>query len=428
MINLSVFLISLLFSFFANASDEVGNWYYSKFPSEQMTVPEGSNLEGWMYDFCRRKSNTDLTSYPKDDNETALGEYTAGCFSYESVNDTQWIFSYDSARGDHPGPFFLYAYKIQNCADDEEYSKTEHSCVLKKTSCPSSGTEFLGGRGTGSLIFGSDSKWYVIDGAPASVCKNKCVLNKPDRAVNCFSDDPNLTQGQSAHCNYNYQYSGQDCAEDQMYGMGEATGGYAMNASADCSPEEMDPFYGTCPKDNNDSTTVGSGGTQVGGGTPGGSGGSGGTGGDGGGDNGGTGGTGGSGGTGGDGGTGSGGGDGDGSGDQEPSCPGCTGGSLSEPSRKGSFADAIATLDSQIVEGKALIKNKMSEIKESVSKQIVFELDEGTGQLQCDSVHVQTLDIEFELCLSDYSEQLGSFKYFILFIATLVAFFIVFRD
>lgn len=419
----------LFFSRLAVAADEVGNWYLSKFPDVQITVPEGQNLDSWMYDLCRRKSNTDLTKLPKDEKESAMGEYTAGCFSYEAVNENQWIFAYDSARGAFPGPFFLYAYKIQKCPEDEEYSKTENSCVAKKIVCPTTGTEFLGGRGTGGLIRSStDNKWYVIDGAPPDVCRNNCILKKPERAVNCFSDEPSLVVSQLAHCNYNYEYNGQSCDTEAMYGMGEATGGYAMNSAADCLPEEMDPYYGTCTKEKDENSTVGNGGTQVGGGSPGTGGGTGGgdTGGD-------TGGGGTGGGTGGGdtgGGDTGGGGTGGGTGEDgdTDNCESCVPGQLVKPASKGAFTEAIQNLDAAMIVDKQSLKAKLQEVKQVFSNFASFDLEGGDGKLPCDSVRVEQLNIDFKLCIADYGDQLSVLRTFILFIAALIAFFILFKD
>ena len=126
-------------------------------------------------------------------------------------------------------------------------------------------------------------------------------------------------------------------------------------------------------------------------------------------------------------GTGTGGGSGDGSGD-DPTCPTCTGGTLREPSTKGSFTDSIAQLDLGIKDGKTEIINKIKEVKDAIAKETTFELADGNGQLQCDSVHIETLNVNFELCLSKYADQLGGLRFFFLFIATLIAFFIVFKD
>lgn len=413
-----------LLSTFVNAADEVGNWYFDGFPDVQVSYDSSVGKYKQQSSFCNRYATSDLSDKSQVRDNTAMGKKLVVLSVVNNVSETSFQCAYyeaETVNSDAPVLVYLYVYTIEQCADDEEFDKSEHSCKKKEAECPSTGNEFLGGWGTGALIYAApEDKYYVMDGAPASVCRNKCVLNKPERAVNCFADQLPLQQGQVAHCNYNYAYSGETCASDEMYGMGEATGGYSMNPVQDgCSSSDIASTT-SCEKTVNDSTTVGSSGTQVGDSNPGtGSGGSGGS-------SGGDSGSGGSSGGGGSSGDGSGSGTGDGD-SGSVGCPGCSSGSLSEPSSKGSFGDAIADLETGIQEGKTLIQTKVKEIKETLSKNTAFTLEGGDGKLPCDSVDLPQLNMKFELCISDYSEQLSIFKYIILFAATIVAFFIVFR-
>ena len=191
---LAVFIIffgSYSSAFAAFTKDAVGNWYLSKFPDLQVSaVPEGFNPDGTMYELARMKENTDMRSLTKDENETALGEFTANSFSQEVVNATQWIFGYNSAVGDHPGPFFLYAYQIQSCAADEEYSKSEHMCVAEEPKCSEGETSLRSGFSS-HLVQTAPYTVYILDKTPEKMClehantTKTCIYNKPAKSHSC---------------------------------------------------------------------------------------------------------------------------------------------------------------------------------------------------------------------------------------------------
>lgn len=294
--------------------DAVGNWYLSKFPDLQVAVPQGNNPEGTMYDLCYMKANTDMRALPKDENETAIGEFTSSCFNVDTVNATQWIFSYNTAVGDRPGPFFLYAYKIESCAADEEYSKEEHSCVKK--ACVAGTISLLSGKGGPIIKSSTGPELYVADNAPDSTCAytdgtKACTFNKPASSHSCFAAGPivpdengNPTSNQMfGHCNYEYINSGDPCTiPSGPQELRPGSGGYPLEMQTGevvtCEPG--------VPKEGcGDGGTGGTGGAGDTGGT--GSGGTGGTG------------------SGGSGGTGSGGTGGTGSGGSGGTCSGGTG-------------------------------------------------------------------------------------------------------
>jgi hypothetical protein len=422
------------------AADEVGNWYFDGFPGVQLTPEAGVALWRQKKDFCERYATSDLTAVTQIRDNTAMGKKLVVLSDVLDVNSNVFQCSYFESETVNTSPVavYLYVYTIEQCAEDEEFSKSEHICVPKEVECAEGDTSLRSGVSS-HLIATAPYTVYVNDQTPSKMClkyadsAKTCIYNKPSSTHSCYSDQPLPYDVQGylpatahyGHCNYEFTSTAEACTQTASNDLPNAWGGYSLSESTTptditCAPGIEIPG---CPIVDGSGATGGSGGTGGGDGT----GSTGGTG-----DGGGTGG----GGLPGDGDctltgcTGTGGGSGgDGSDDdEEDDCPTCTAGNLTKPTSKGSFADAIASMDSGIQEGKTQIKTKVKEVKELLANQTSFQLESGDGRLQCDSVHIETLKINFELCLSAYADQLAGLKYFILFIATLIAFFIIFKD
>ncbi|WP_430318745.1 hypothetical protein [Pseudomonas nitroreducens] len=259
--------------------------------------------------------------------------------------------------------------------------------------------------------------------------KDHCIF-EPGDPKNCTSTQCEFDMSPSGNDNPADNTDGtdpekslQDYLDDlaKKFDCVKTANGYVGCSNAQQTPPDVDPddrcFPGyswsgsTCvatpggPASNNNSGSGSGGGTNPG--TGGGDGGDGGTnpgtgGGDGGGD-------------GGD--NGGGGGDDDGGGDPKEK--------LEEP-KAGSWTDALKEWDGKVTEAQKEFKEKIKQNADSLKGVFDLNLGEGGGALPCDSFTVWKTSVS--LCFTPYEDKLVYLKYALMFMASVLAAFIVLKD
>jgi len=111
-------------------------------------------------------------------------------------------------------------------------------------------------------------------------------------------------------------------------------------------------------------------------------------------------------------------GDGEGDGDSE-------GGGLHKPT-KGTFDDAIADYETKIDEALAEVKDKAGQFGDLINQKIDVSLSSSNAALPCFSATIRGDNVGF--CFSTYADQLSVVRNILLFLATILAFYIIFRE
>lgn len=320
--------------------------------------------------------------------------------------------------------------------DKPVYNSDTGECEPEPKDCSETVGEALLARSSGPIAV-VNGRSYVIS-SPPSVCSVGCSYDPAsNKATTCYADSGSTTSG---FCNYVVEGTGEPCTVDNLVPGGT---GDPLPSGETPDPEAppSDPNDPGCPSGYSWSgtTCVKSDGTGGSGDGSGGSGDGSGTGsGDGSGDGTGSGGSSGGGSSGGGSGDGSGTGSGDGSGDGTGSGGGGVGGdgdgegeglpsgTLEEPER-GSFDEAITEWDQKIADSRAELKTKHAQLSQLVAAQTSFDLSDTSGRLFCESVDFYGRSVS--ICLDEYSDQLSVIRYVLIFLATLLAFYIIFvRD
>lgn len=109
--------------------------------------------------------------------------------------------------------------------------------------------------------------------------------------------------------------------------------------------------------------------------------------------------------------------------DEEKAGEGLSSGELQKP-KQGNYDDALVEWDQKIADAKQEFKDKLAQIKELATASSALNLSGGGGQLPCPSFTVWGMSVD--LCVSDYSSELALIKWALLFIATVIAFYIIF--
>ncbi len=302
---------------------------------------------------------------------------------------------------------------------------------LCEATCSDTVGESLLVRGDDAVVINSNGTNYVASQAPESICSLSCSY----APVSNFSASCYLVAGSTStgYCNYIVEGTGDSCNGSNLVA-GDASGDPLNPADPGDGgePEEPDPCHGvpgyewdgsTCVKTGDEGGDDGSGDGGDGSGDGDGDGSGDGDGGDGSGD----------GGSGGDGG-GSGDGDGDGSGGGGGSGDGgCTGedcgegegGGLNRP-EKGNFEEAIAEYDQKITDTLAEIKDQSGQFGSLIEQKMAIPLNSGNAVLPCFEADIAGRTVGF--CLSDNADQLAILRNILLFLATVIALFIIFRE
>ncbi|THG82150.1 hypothetical protein E5198_10310 [Pseudomonas sp. A-1] len=115
-----------------------------------------------------------------------------------------------------------------------------------------------------------------------------------------------------------------------------------------------------------------------------------------------------------------------GEGGDEITVIGGSGSQLVEPAL-GNFDDSAADWDEKVDEAQQELRDVVADIKSTFTASSSPTLSGGSGSLPCDSITV--LGSRFSLCLTPYEGSLAIIKTILLFVAALIAFFIIFvRD
>jgi hypothetical protein len=279
-------------------------------------------------------------------------------------------------------------------------------------------------RGDDAVVINSNGTNYVASQAPESICSLSCSY----APVSNFSASCYLVAGSTStgYCNYIVEGTGDSCSGSNLVA-GDSSGD-PLNPVDPGDGGEPDPCHGVPGYEWDGSTCVKTDGDGGGDGSGDGGDGSGDGDGDGSGD-----GDGGDGGSGGDGG-GSGDGDGDGSGGGGGSGDGgCTGedcgegegGGLNRP-EKGNFEEAIAEYDQKITDTLAEIKDQSGQFGSLIEQKMAIPLNSGNAVLPCFEADIAGRTVGF--CLSDNADQLAILRNILLFLATVIALFIIFRE
>jgi len=109
--------------------------------------------------------------------------------------------------------------------------------------------------------------------------------------------------------------------------------------------------------------------------------------------------------------------------DEEKAGEGLPSGELQKP-KQGNYDDALVEWDQKIADAKQEFKDKLAQIKELATASSALSLSGGGGQLPCPSFTVWGMSVD--LCVSDYADELAAIKWALLFIATVIAFYIIF--
>lgn len=355
---------------------------------------------------------------------------------YGSV-DSVTIAPSTRAKCDHfregQSPITRYAYRYGNsCPPDTTYNSETGGC---EAGCADTIGTPLFVRGDNAIVINSNGTNYVASQAPASICSMGCSFEPASSfASSCYLVSGSTNTG---YCNYIVEGTGDSCSGSNL--IPGDTSGDPLNpppepTDPNAPPPEPDPCHGVPGYEWNGTTCVKS---ETGGGDDGsgdGGDGSGDGSGDGGGDGSGGGTGGGSSGGDGSGGDGSGGdGDGSGSGGGGSGDGGCTGdecgggegGGLNQP-EKGNFDDAIAEYDQKITDTLAEIKDQSGQFGSLIEQILAIPLNSGNAVLPCFEADIAGRTVGF--CLSDNAEQLALLRNIILFLATVIALFIIFRE
>ncbi|WP_139231890.1 hypothetical protein [Azotobacter beijerinckii] len=104
-------------------------------------------------------------------------------------------------------------------------------------------------------------------------------------------------------------------------------------------------------------------------------------------------------------------------------------GELSEPSERGNFDAELAEWDQLIADSRVDLRSKLDQMAELVTAETSLSLSGTSGRLYCQSVNVPALGSSFELCLDEYQDELVGLKWILIFMASVLAFYIIFvRD
>lgn len=101
-------------------------------------------------------------------------------------------------------------------------------------------------------------------------------------------------------------------------------------------------------------------------------------------------------------------------------------GDLTAPGERGNFADELAEMDQAIADSRADLRGKLDQMAELVTAQTQLSLSEGGGQLSCQIVPIAALGSSIEICFSEYEDELANLRWIILFLAAVLAFYIIF--
>lgn len=102
-------------------------------------------------------------------------------------------------------------------------------------------------------------------------------------------------------------------------------------------------------------------------------------------------------------------------------------GSLAEPSERGNFVAELAEWDQLIADSRVDLRSKLDQMAELVTAETALSLSDTSGRLYCQSVPVA--GTTFDICLDDYQDELVGIKWILIFMATVLAFYIIFvRD
>ena len=102
-------------------------------------------------------------------------------------------------------------------------------------------------------------------------------------------------------------------------------------------------------------------------------------------------------------------------------------GSLAEPSERGNFDAELAEWDQLIADSRVDLRSKLDQMAELVTAETALSLSDTSGRLYCQSVPVA--GTTFDICLDDYQDELVGIKWILIFMATVLAFYIIFvRD
>lgn len=308
-----------------------------------------------------------------------------------------------------------------SCDEGTIYNPETGAC---ETDCADTVGESLLVRGDDAVVINSNGTNYVASQAPESICSLSCSY----APVSNFSASCYLVAGSTStgYCNYIVEGTGDSCSGSNLVA-GDSSGD-PLNPVDPGDGGEPDPCHGVPGYEWDGSTCVKTDGDGGGDGSGDGGDGSGDGDGDGSGD-----GDGGDGGSGGDGG-GSGDGDGDGSGGGGGSGDGgCTGedcgegegGGLNRP-EKGNFEEAIAEYDQKITDTLAEIKDQSGQFGSLIEQKMAIPLNSGNAVLPCFEADIAGRTVGF--CLSDNADQLAILRNILLFLATVIALFIIFRE
>ncbi|UJJ32336.1 attachment protein [Halopseudomonas maritima] len=308
------------------------------------------------------------------------------------------------------------------------------STGLCEATCSDTVGESLLVRGDDAVVINSNGTNYVASQAPESICSLSCSY----APVSNFSASCYLVAGSTStgYCNYIVEGTGDTCSGSNLVA-GDTSGDplNPVDPGDGSEPEEPDPCHGvpgyewdgsTCVKTDGEGGGDGSGDGGDGSGDGDGDGSGDGDGGDGSGD-------GGSGGDGDGGGSGDGDGDGSGGGGGGSGDGGCTGedcgegegGGLNRP-EKGNFEEAIAEYEQKITDTLAEIKDQSGQFGSLIEQKMTIPLNSGNAVLPCFEAEVVGRTVGF--CLSDNADQLAILRNILLFLATVIALFIIFRE
>lgn len=105
---------------------------------------------------------------------------------------------------------------------------------------------------------------------------------------------------------------------------------------------------------------------------------------------------------------------------------GLASGDLQAP-EKGNFTEALAEMDQKIEQDKEDLKSSLQRFRDLFSSNALVNLSGGDGgRLFCQSAPV--LNTEFSICMDKYADHLSGLRWILIFVATLIAFFIIFRQ
>jgi len=310
------------------------------------------------------------------------------------------------------------------CPSGQELNSATGLC---ETDCSDTVGESLLVRGQDSVVVNSNGTNYVASQAPESICVSSCGYAPASSfAAGCYLLAGSTDTG---YCNYIVEGTGDSCSGFNL--IPADTSGDPLNPSTDPTDPEDDPCHGvpgyewngtTCVKNDGGGDGEGDGsGDGSGDGDGDGDGDGSGDGSDGGGSDG-SGGSGDGDGSSGGGGSGGGNGGGDCSGDD---CGPGEGGGLSAP-EKGNFDEAISYYEAEIEYTLSDIKDRSAQFSNLIIDKVDVNLSTGNASLPCFNASV--LGKSLNICFSDYTNELSVMRNLLLFLAAVIALYIIFRE